>query len=152
MIERERKFICWHIPSTANLFEKQKQIYLYYNKSVEIRVRIKKNVLSNIIKSEVTFKQFIDRERRYEFTLPIGNKLGKVILLLNKNVITKHRYIYIENSQRWEIDRIISPKGLPIIAEFENINTTLKVLPKFIKYEVTGVERYKGKNIYKYNL
>lgn len=152
MIERERKFICWEIPKAARLFEKHKQFYLFSSKNLEVRVRVKKVVRSGEIKSELTLKKSIDRERRLEYTLPINRYISKVLLVFARNKVIKNRYIYKENNIKWEIDSFLFPSGLPIICEYENNDTYIKELPEFIKYEVTGMDRYKNKSINKYKL
>ncbi len=152
MIERERKFICWYLPKGARLFEKHKQFYLYSSKNLEVRVRIKKVAGSGEIKSELTLKKSIDRERRLEYTLPINRYISKLLVVFTRNKVIKNRYIYKENNIKWEIDCFIFPTGLPIICEYENSDTYIKELPEFINYEVTGMERYKSRGINKYNL
>lgn len=152
MIERERKFICWYIPEGARLLEKHKQFYLYTSKNLEVRVRVKKEAGSNTIKSELTLKKSIDKERRLEYSLPINKFISNLLLVFGGNKVIKNRYIYKENNIKWEIDRFIFPTGLPIICEYENSDTDIKDLPNFINYEVTGMERYKNKSINKYNL
>ena len=139
------------MPKEARLLEKHKQFYLYSSENLEVRVRVKKVARTGEIKSELTIKKSIDRERRLEFTLPINRYISKILLVFARNKVIKNRYIYKENNIKWEIDRFISPSGLPIICEYENIDTYIKELPEFIKYEVTGMERYKNKSINKYN-
>ena len=140
------------MPKGARLFEKHKQFYLYSSKNLELRIRVKKVVGSEKIKSELTLKKTIDRERRLEYTIPINRYISELIVVFARNKVIKNRYIYKENNIKWEIDRFIFPTGLPIICEYENSDTNIKELPEFINYEVTGMERYKSKGINKYNL
>lgn len=140
------------MPKGARLFEKHKQFYLYSSKNLELRIRVKKVVGSEKIKSELTLKKTIDRERRFEYTLTINRYISNVLVVFARNKVIKNRYIYKENNIKWEIDRFIFPTGLPIICEYENSDTNIKELPEFINYEVTGMERYKCKGINKYNL
>ena len=140
------------MPKGARLFEKHKQFYLYSSKNLELRIRVKKVVGSEKIKSELTLKKTIDRERRLEYTIPINRYISELLVVFARNKVIKNRYIYKENNIKWEIDRFIFPTGLPIICEYENSDTNIKELPEFINYEVTGMERYKSKGINKYNL
>jgi CYTH domain-containing protein len=75
--------------------------------------------------------------------------IGKILTKNKKNRVYKKRYIYIDDGYVWEIDLIRKNEKLMILAELENQIYKNYSLPDFIKYEVTGLDIYSSKNLYK---
>lgn len=146
MIENERKFLCWFLPTGAIHLEDQLQFYIYQSKKSEVRVRIISKESNKY--AEITYKIDITKTKRYEITRKIPLFIAKLLKIRVKKKIKKRRYLYHNDGFTWEIDRYIGIKSL-IIAELENQDSRNLQIPSFIKYEVSGNKRYRNRNISK---
>jgi|688.fasta_scaffold55364_3 CYTH domain-containing protein len=146
MIENERKFLCWFLPTGAIHLEDQLQFYIYTSKKSEVRVRIISKDSNK--RAEITYKIDITNRKRFEITREIPLFIAKLFKNIVKNKIKKRRYLYHNDGYTWEIDKYIGNKSL-IIAELENQDSRNLQIPNFIKYEVSSNKRYRNRNISK---
>lgn len=147
MIEKERKFLCWKKPEKAIFLADILQVYIVSSKIFESRVRFSKKEESK--KTELTIKLRLSDTSRIELNYIIPTVIGKILTKNKKNRVYKKRYIYIDDGYIWEIDLIRKNEKLMILAELENQIYKKNSLPDFIKYEVTGLDIYSSKNLYK---
>lgn len=148
-LEIERKFLVKDNSFIQKSYQKNhiKQGFLNSNKNRVVRVRILDDTsfltIKGMTKSNGT--------TRYEWEKEISLKEGKeLILLCEKHIIEKHRYLVKNNNHTFEVDVFLGDNAGLVIAEIElNFEDEKFEKPDWLGEEVTGQEKYYNSNLSK---
>ncbi len=130
---RNEAVLCHHI----------EQGYLCRDVDSTVRVRILDDKAFITVKGR---NHGITRDE-WEYEIPISDAQSMISRCCKGNIIVKNRYIIYFGGFKWEIDEIINPVGIPVIAEVElDDEKVLLPLPHFIGAEVTGNPKFYNSN------
>ncbi len=144
-IEIERKFLLasegWR--KKADQGTVFRQGYLNAQKERTVRVRVAGT------KGLITIKGVTVRNSRAEFEYEIPlNDAKELLLLCEKPLIEKRRYLVIENGMTWEVDVFEGENEGLVLAEVElEFEEQEVVLPSWVGEEVSGDARYYNANL-----
>lgn len=148
-LEIERKFLVKEMSFKEEAFKKNaiQQGFLNSNKHRTVRVRILENKGYLTVKG----KSNIAGTSRFEWEKEISLKEAQQLLLLcEKGVIKKYRYLVEKGNHVFEVDEFLEAnKGL-IVAEVELQNESeIFEKPNWLGKEVTGKVEYYNSNLSK---
>lgn len=139
-IEIERKFLVKNDSWKSQSFDNKQIAQGYLNSSPERTVRVR--VMGS--KGFLTIKSKSQGNSRseYEYEIPV-NEAKEMLLLCEKPILSKTRYLVNHSNHLWEIDEFEQEnKGL-IVAEVELAHETEEVIiPDWIGKEVTEETKY----------
>ncbi|MFT4663155.1 MAG: adenylate cyclase [Gammaproteobacteria bacterium] len=144
-IEIERKFLLasedWRKKADKGTIFKQGYLNSQKERTVRIRIAGTKGLIT--VKG-VTVK---NSRAEFEYEIPLADA-GELLLLCEKPLIEKRRYIVMENGMTWEVDVFEGENEGLILAEVELESEQQEVvLPDWVGEEVSGDVRYYNANL-----
>ena len=112
----------------------------YLNSAIERTVRVRISGVDGILTIKGKTENLTREE--YEYNIPLSDA-EKLLLLCEKPIIEKIRYIYVQNNLTWEIDEFSGENSGLIVAEVELENEDQDFdKPQWLGKEVSDDPRY----------
>ena len=149
-IERERRFLLTELPSDLDLNDGYQRIIDRYIVGTRLRLRRMETATGDRVDLKLTQKYDADGqpgERTIITNFYLNEAEYTLLLGLEAQILTKRRYRYDWQGQRWSIDCFEGALQGLILAEIEfDSDQTMAALefPPFAKTEVTHDARFTG--------
>lgn len=145
-LEIERKFLVKSNDYRSQAIEKHEIKQGYLNRDIDRVVRLR--IFDRNAFITIKGRNFGATRNEWEYEIPFKDA-NEIMKLCGDNIVSKTRYIVIDNQLRWEIDEFHGRLEGLVVAEIElpSEEFEIKHFPDFVDLEVTDDPRYYNSNL-----